>query len=541
MADFDLAVIGAGSAGLSVTAVAAQLGVKVALIERGRMGGDCLNTGCVPSKALLAAAHSAQAIRNAGRFGLRVAEPAIDWDAVRAHVQGAIAAIAPADSEARFRALGATVLRGEARFVAPDALEVDGRRITARRIVVAAGSRAAVPPIPGLDRVPFLTNETLFDLPRQPEHLLILGGGPIGLEMADAFAGLGSRVTVVEAATIASREDPELAAGLRAALAARGVAILEGVAVAAVEAGTRAAVEAAAAIEADAAAAIGAEVEAGIGAGTAAGAGAAIEVGAGAAIGGGAEATTTAVAGTTGPRSEAAGLALVLADGRLIVGSHLLVAVGRRPNLEGLDLQAGGVQASPAGIVTDRGLRSVSNRRVFAVGDIADPVGIGPRAFTHVGSYHAGIVVRRLLFRLPAGVNYAALPRVTYTHPELAQVGMTDAEARDAGLAVSVLRWPLTDNDRAVAEADTAGLVKLVVARGRVVGAGILAPLAGEMIGTWTLAIGERTRISRLAGMIVPYPTRAEAAKRAAGSLFVPTLFSARTKWLVRWLQRLGG
>jgi pyruvate/2-oxoglutarate dehydrogenase complex dihydrolipoamide dehydrogenase (E3) component len=471
MADFDLAVIGAGSAGLSVTAVAAQLGLKVALIERGRMGGDCLNTGCVPSKALLAASHAAQAMRGAGRFGLRVAEPVVDWDAVRAHVRLAIAAIAPADSEARLRALGATVLRGEARFVARDALAVDGRRITARRIVVAAGSSAVVPPIPGLDGVKFLTNETLFDLPVQPEHLLILGGGPIGLEMADAFAGLGSQVTVVEAATIASREDPELVAGLCAVLQARGVVLLEGASVASVEAGPT----------------------------------------------------------------------LVLTNGRRIAGSHLLVAAGRWPNLEGLALGAGGVQASRAGIVTDRGLRSVSNRRVFAAGDIADPAGIGPRAFTHVGSYHAGIVIRRAVFRLPARLDYAALPRVTYTHPELAQVGMTEAEARAAGLPIAVLRWPMAENDRAVAEGDTAGLVKLIVARGRVVGAGILAPSAGEMIGTWTLAIAERTRISRLAGMIVPYPTRSEAAKRAAGSLYAPKLFSSRTQRVVRWLQRLGG
>jgi pyruvate/2-oxoglutarate dehydrogenase complex dihydrolipoamide dehydrogenase (E3) component len=319
--------------------------------------------------------------------------------------------------------------------------------------------------------VPFLTNETLFDLPHQPEHMLILGGGPIGLEMADAFAGLGSPVTLVEAAAIAGREDPELVAGLRMVLEARGVTLLEGVSVASVEAGP----------------------------------------------------------------------VLVLSDGRRIAGSYLLVATGRRPNLDGLDLEAGGVRASRAGIVTDRGLRSVTNRRVFAAGDIADPVGIGPRAFTHVGSYHAGIVIRRAVFRLPARLDYTALPRVTYTHPELAQVGLTEAEARAAGLPVSVLRWPMVENDRAVAEADTTGLVKLVVARGRVVGAGILAPSAGEMIGTWTLAIAERTRVSRLAGMIVPYPTRAEAAKRAVGSLYAPKLFSARTKLVVGWLQRLGG
>jgi pyruvate/2-oxoglutarate dehydrogenase complex dihydrolipoamide dehydrogenase (E3) component len=473
---FDLAVIGAGAAGLSVTAVAAQLGVKVALIERARMGGDCLNTGCVPSKALLAASHTAQAIRGAGRFGLRVAAPEVDWDAVQAHVHGVIAALAPIDSEARFRALGATVLRGEARFVARDALAVTGedgseQRITARRIVIAAGSRAAVPPIPGVDAVAFLTNDTVFELPTRPDHLLILGGGPIGLELADAFSGLGTAVTVVEAATIAGREDPELAAGLRMALAARGVTLLEGCAVAAVEPGPT----------------------------------------------------------------------LKLADGRRIAGSHLLVAAGRRPNLEALDLDAGGVRASAAGIATDRGLRSVTNRRVYAVGDIADPQGLGPRAFTHVGSYHAGVVVRRVLFRLPARLDYAALPRVTYTHPELAQAGLTEAEARAAGHRVSVLRWPLADNDRAAAERDTAGLVKLVVAGGRLLGAGILAPNAGEMISTWTLAIAARTRMSLLAGLIVPYPTRSEAAKRAAGSLFAPGLFSPRTKRLVHWLLRWGG
>jgi pyruvate/2-oxoglutarate dehydrogenase complex dihydrolipoamide dehydrogenase (E3) component len=469
MADFDLAVIGAGAAGLSVTAVAAQLGLHVALIERDRMGGDCLNFGCVPSKALLAASHAATAARNAARFGVHLPEPQIDWAAVQRHVHGVIGGIAPADSEARFAALGATVLRGEARFIARDALSVGGRRITARRIVVAAGGSAAIPPIPGLERVPFLTNATLFDLAARPAHLLILGGGPIGLEMADAFGGLGSRVTVIEAATIAAKEDPELVAGLRDALAARGVRILEGVTV------------------------------------------------------------TTAEPGP----------ALLLSDGRRIEGTHLLITTGRRPNLQALDLPAGDVRASEAGIMTDRGLRSVSNRRVYAVGDIAAPEGIGVRAFTHVGSYHAGIVIRRALFRLPARIDYASLPRVTYCQPELAQAGFTEAEARASGRRVTLLRWPLADNDRAAADRDTAGLVKLVVEGGRVIGAGILAPNAGEMIGLWVLAIAQQIRASTLAGMIIPYPTRSEAAKRAAATLFLPKLFATRTKSLIRLLTRL--
>jgi pyruvate/2-oxoglutarate dehydrogenase complex dihydrolipoamide dehydrogenase (E3) component len=467
--DFDLAVIGAGAAGLSVAAGAAQLGARVALIERGRMGGDCLNTGCVPSKALLAAAHAARSVRDAARFGVIANPPVIDWDKVRAGVQGVIAEIAPVDSEERFRALGATVLRGEARFLDPATLSVEGRTLTADRFVIAAGSRAAVPPIAGLDKVPYWTNDSLFDLSVKPDHLLILGGGPIGLEMADAFSGLGCRVTVIEADRIAAKDDPELAEGLRLALTRRGVVLREGATV----------------------------------------------------------------------QSVAPGPVLSLSDGDRIEGSHLLIAAGRTPNLEALDLAAGTVAASQGGIITDRGLRSVSNKRVFAAGDIAEPVGIGARAFTHVGSYHAGIVIRRALFRLPAAIDYRALPRVTYTDPELAQTGLTEREAQAAAMKVQVLRWPLAENDRAVAERDTAGLVKLVVSGGRVVGAGILAPQAGEMISLWGLAITRRTRLSALAGLIVPYPTRSEAAKRAAASFFAARLFSARTKALVRVLRLL--
>ncbi len=469
MPDFDLLVIGAGAAGLSIAAGAAQLGVKTALVERERMGGDCLNIGCIPSKALLAAAHTAGAIRGSGRFGLRVASPEIDWDAVRAHVHGVIAAIAPNDSEARFAALGVTVLRGEARFTGPTSVAVDGRTITAKRFVIAAGSRAVVPPIPSLAGIPHWTNADLFDLAERPDHLLILGGGPIGLEMADAFAGLGCRVTVIEAATIANHDDPELVDGLRLALTRRGITILEGTPVASAEPGP----------------------------------------------------------------------VLVLADGRRIAGSHILVAVGRRPNVESLNLDAAGIAVSRLGVVTDSGLRCQGNKRAYAMGDIADPAGIGPRAFTHVGLYHAGIIIRRALFRLPAKLDYGALPRVTYTDPELAQTGMTEAEAKAAGLTVTILRWPLSENDRAIAERDEAGLVKLIVRGSRVIGAGILAPNAGEMIGQWTLAIARKIPLSALAGLIAPYPTRSEAGKRAAGSFFTAKLFSERTKFVVRLLGRL--
>lgn len=479
MPDFDVVVIGAGAAGLSVAAISAGLGLKVALVERGRMGGDCLNSGCVPSKALLAAAHAAAEARGAARFGLRLPPPEVDWRGVRAHVQGAIARIAPNDSAARFRGMGVEVVEASAHFLGPDAIEAGGRRLGFRRCVVAAGSSAVVPELPGLDGVPWLTNETIFDLEEPPGHLVILGGGPIGLEMAQAHARLGCRVTVLEATRrIAVREDEELVEGLRPSLLADGVEIREGARVARLEP----------------------------------------------------------------PEDGTPGVVAVLEDGARVAGTHLLLAVGRAPRLSGLDLPAGNVAATARGVATRKDLRSTSNRRVWAVGDIADPEGLGPRAFTHVASQHAGIVARSMLFRVPGTrLDYAALPRVTYTDPELAQIGLTEAEAREAGhKEVSVLRWPLSENDRAIAEGRPEGLAKLVVGRkGRLLGAGILAPRAGEMAGLYGLMIGRKLPLSALAGMVLPYPTLSEAGKRAAGDYYTPRLLSPATKRLIGWLKRL--
>ncbi|MBW6398082.1 FAD-dependent oxidoreductase [Roseomonas sp. HJA6] len=474
MPDVDVAVIGAGAAGLSVAAIAAGLGLRVALFERGRMGGDCLNTGCVPSKALLAAAKAAEDARRAHRFGIRLPEPEIDWDGVRAHVAGAIAAIAPNDSEERYRGMGAMVVRASARFAERDVIEAGGRRFHFRRAVVAAGSSPVIPPLPGLSEVPFLTHETLFDLPECPGHLLILGGGPIGLEMAQAHARLGSRVTVVESAAIVGRDDPECIRPVREALAADGVTLLEG---------------------------------------------------------------TRAVA--TEPDVD--GVALILEDGTRLTGTHLLLAVGRQPRLAGLDLEAAAVQASPRGVITDRSLRSVSNRRVYAAGDIADPEGLGPRAFTHVCSQHAALIARAMLFRLPARLSYDALPRVTYTDPCIAQIGPTEADLRAGGhTGLTVLRWPLDENDRLVAEGRAGGLVKLTVDRkGKLLGASLVGPGVDEMAGIFTLMIGRRLPLSVLAGAVMPYPTAQEAAKRAAGEFFTPKLLSPPVKRVVGWLMRL--
>jgi pyruvate/2-oxoglutarate dehydrogenase complex dihydrolipoamide dehydrogenase (E3) component len=462
----DLCIIGGGSGGLSVAAGAAQMGASVVLVEKHLMGGDCLNTGCVPSKALLAAAHAADAVRHGARFGVEAPSPTVDFARVHAHVHGVIAAIAPHDSVARFEGLGVTVIQAAARFTGPREVEAGGHRIRARRFVVATGSSAALPPVPGLAETPHLTNETVFGLTERPGHLVVLGGGPIGVEMAQAFRRLGAGVTLLERGAILPKDEPEAVAVVRAALRRDGVLIHEGVTVA-------------------------------------------------------------------GARRTEAGIAIDIEGAAPVEGTHLLVAAGRRPNTAGLGLEAAGIEATPRGITVDARLRT-TNAHVFAIGDVAG----GPQ-FTHIAGYHAGIVIRNALFGLPAKVDYAALPWVTYADPELAHVGLTEAEARQAGHAVSLLMQDLAGNDRAQAEGTTAGLIKVVLGRGgRILGATIVAPRAGEMIGVWGLAIQRRLRIGAIASSLAPYPTMAEISKRAAGCYYTPSLFGPRTRRLVGLVQR---
>jgi pyruvate/2-oxoglutarate dehydrogenase complex dihydrolipoamide dehydrogenase (E3) component len=463
----DLCVIGAGSGGLAVAAGAVQMGASVVLIERDRMGGDCLNYGCVPSKSLLAAAKLANAWRRGAELGIICDPPRIDFAAVADSVERVIARLAPMDSVERFERLGVRVIKSEARFVDPRTIRAGDTLIRPRRFVVATGSAPVVPPIPGLDNVPYFTNETVFANRTAPEHLVVIGGGPIGIELAQAHKGLGARVTVIDAGPLLPRDDPELVALLAERLAADGIALKPAVAVAGIE-------------------------------------------------------------------REDTGIAVTLATGERIAGSHLLVAAGRRPNLAALDLPAAGIAANAAGVVVDTRLRT-TNRRAFAIGDAAG----GPQ-FTHVALYHAGIVIRNALFRLPARVDYRALPWVTYTDPELAQVGLSEAAAREVG-PVQVLRWSFADNDRAHTERDTAGEVKIVAGRrGRILGATILGAGAGDLILPWALAIAQKLKISAMANLIVPYPTRGEAGKRAAGSFYTPSLFAPRTRCLVRLLARFG-
>lgn len=466
----DLCVIGAGSAGLSVAGTAAGLGASTVLIERARMGGGCLNTACVPSKALLAAARTAHTVRHAGIFGID-AEPRVDFARVHQHVHEAITAIEPHDSAERFERLGVEVIRADARFLAPRVVLAGNRTIKARRVVIATGSEPEVPPIRGLDRVRFFTNEDIFDNESLPGHLIVLGGGPLGIELAQAHRRLGARVTVLERSKAMPNDDPELARLLLRHLAAEGIAIREGAEVKGIEPDGNGVV------------------------------------------------VTVEEAGQVSR----------------VEGSHLLVAIGRRPRVDGLDLGRAGVAYSDKGLVVDARLRTTA-RGVYAAGDVVS----GPK-FTHVCTYHAGIVIRSALFYLPSRLSYASLPWVTYTDPELAQIGMTEEQARKHhGADVRIARVHYADNDRAQAERRPEGVLKLVARRnGRVLGASILGAHAGELAPLWVLAIERGLRLKDMAQMIAPYPTWGELDKAAAAEFVKPKLFNDLTRRVVRLLSRL--
>jgi pyruvate/2-oxoglutarate dehydrogenase complex dihydrolipoamide dehydrogenase (E3) component len=467
----DICVIGAGSGGLSVAAAAAAFGVPVVLIEKGKMGGDCLNYGCVPSKALIAAAKRAELARRTAPFGVATLRPTVDFGKVHDHVHNVIAAIAPNDSKERFTGLGVRVIEGAARFKDRKVVTVGDIEIKARRFVVATGSSPAIPPIPGLAQTPHLTNETVFDLKQCPAHLVVIGAGPIGLELAQAFRRLGAEVTVLEAARPLAKDDPECAAVVLDQLAREGVRIRSGIEIKRVESAPP-------------------KVRV-------------IAVGAGA--------------------EEA------------IEGTHLLVAAGRQANVAGLDLEAAGIKYERRGIIVDSGL-TTSNRRVFAIGDA-----IGAAQFTHIANYHAGIVIRRALFRLRAKVNEDVIPWVTYSDPELAQVGMTEEAARKRHREIRVLRAPFHDNDRAQTERETHGHIKVITTKkGLIVGATIVGAHAGELVTTWALAIGQRLKVRAIGELIVPYPTFAEVGKRAAITYFTPSLTRPLLRRIIAVLRRFG-
>ncbi|MGB0905993.1 MAG: dihydrolipoyl dehydrogenase family protein [Maricaulaceae bacterium] len=465
--DVDLCIIGAGSAGLSVAAGAAQLGRSVVLFEAEEMGGDCLNHGCVPSKAMIAAGKHAHALGSGSAFGIMPAKAKVDFAAVKAHVQGVIEHIAPVDSQERFEGLGAIVIRERAAFKDARTVVSETTEVKAKRFVIATGSRASAPPISGLSDTPYLTNEDIFSVPELPKHLLVIGAGPIGIELGQTFSRLGSKVEIIDISTPLTRSEPEHAKVLAKALEDEGVVF-------------------------------------------------------------------HAPVKTKHIKKTDEGVAVELDDGRTLKGSHLLVAAGRRPMVDGLNLEAAGVTYDRRGIETDKCLRT-SNKRVFAAGDIA----AGKGGLTHAAGFHAGILIKAFYFlppvinRLFGSAETNRMPAAIYSEPELASIGLSEAQAREQGYAVRVLRAEFEHNDRAIAERADQGEVKIIATnKGRILGASIVGESAGDLIQMISVAMTNKVKISGLAQIISPYPTRGEAIKRAAGSYYTEAIFGPKAKKL---------
>lgn len=462
--DYDIGILGGGAAGLTVASGAAQLGAKTLLIEREPvLGGDCLHHGCVPSKTLIKSAHVYHQMRHTARWGLpEVDPPPVDFAQVARRIADVIAVIQEHDSVERFCGLGARVEFGDAEFADPHTVRLGSRTISAAKWVVATGSSPSAPPFPGLDRTPYVTNKEIFSLPALPERLVVLGGGPIACEMAQAFCRLGSHVEVVQRSNqILSKEDADMAAVVLDAMRAEGVVFHLG-------------------------------------------------------------ATVREVRDANGTRE----VDIDCEDGaqRTVRGDTLLVALGRTANVDALRLDNAGVEAGPRGVPVDARMRT-NQPHIFAAGDVT-----GTHQFTHAAGYEGGIVVSNAVFRLPRKASYDTLPWCTYTWPELASVGLNEKAAAAQGRDVEVLTEDFDSNDRALAEGETHGRIKLLLASGKPVGVQIAGPHAGELVGEWVAAMNGGTKLSTIAGAMHPYPTLGEINKRVVGNHLGPKIFSPMVK-----------
>jgi len=476
--DYDLGVLGGGAAGLTAAAGAAQFGAKTILVEKAKkLGGDCLHFGCVPSKTLIRTASVWSLARRAKEFGLPEIElPPVNLATVMDRVRSVIDTIQEHDSPERFCRLGAEIRFGSPRFVDDHTVDLDGALLTARAWIVATGSGPSLPPVEGIESVPYWTNETVFSQKELPGHLVILGGGPIGVEMAQAFRRLGSKVTVVELSDqVLGPEDPDIALILRNRLEAEGVKVLTG---------------------------------------------------------------TKALKAGAVNSSVLLRVAPAKGEGEpwSIEGDVLLVAAGRKPNVEGLDLPVAGVTYSPRGIPADARMRT-NVPHIFACGDVN---GVFP--FTHVAGYEAGIALSNAVLRLPRKADYTKVPWCTYTDPEVASIGLNEKRAKAAGIEYRTLEAPFREVDRALAEGETEGKIKVLISpSGALLGCQIAGHHAGELLHEWVAAINGGVKLSTLAGAIHAYPTLAEISKKAAGSYYSEKLFSDRTKKILRFLFDLKG
>jgi len=465
--DYDLCIIGGGAAGLVTAAGAASLGAKVILIEKYRLGGDCLYTGCVPSKTLIHSADVANTIKTAHKSGLSAELNPINQSLVMNRVADVIKTIEPNDSPERFRAMGVEVIFAEAHFIAEDCLLVEEREITARKFVLATGSRPFVPPISGLDSVDYFTNETIFNITENIPHLIVVGSGAIGCEMAQTFARLGSKVTLLSNTGLLPMEDVDMSKVVEKQFLTDGIDLHLGIMISHVEKTT-----------------IGVRVQ--------------------------------------------------LKDDHReltseIEGSHLLIATGRRSNVENLGLDRAGVKVNNGRLEVDARLRT-SNKKIFACGDVA-----GPYLFTHMAEHQAGIVLRNTLFHLPAKAQVTGIPWCTFTAPELARVGLSERDAQESGVKHQVYTFPFSENDRAITEGQVDGMAKIITTqKGKLLGACIVGPHAGELIAEYVLAISQGLNVSALSNTIHIYPTLAHINRRVADQRMKESLTPSRQRWIKR-------
>ena len=473
--EYDIGVIGGGAAGLTVASGAAQLGAKTVLIEKERsLGGDCLHYGCVPSKTLIRSAQVYHQMRRADEYGLpKVNLPPVDFRQIAGRIQSVIDVIQHHDSEERFCGLGAKVLFGAPRFIDPHTVECAGERISARSWVIATGSSPSVPEIPGLSSTPYITNMQIFSLKQLPASMLVLGGGPIAIEMAQAFRRLGSEVTVIQReGQILPKEDRDMAEAVLGALASEGVRFILN-----------------------------------------------------------ADTLSVREAGDARELSVSSGGAT-----QTLTGETLLVATGRRPNVDGLGLEQIGVEYSARGVKVDNRLRTTL-KHIYAAGDVN-----GGYQFTHVAGYEGSVVVANAVFRFPRKVDYTHIPWCTYSDPELASIGLNEQAAAARGIRYTVWTEPFGSNDRALAEGGTVGKIKLLLdAKERPIGVQILGPHAGELISEWVAVMNGGVKLSTLAGAIHPYPTLGEINTRVAGAVFSGRIFSDRVRKGLKFFFDLKG
>jgi pyruvate/2-oxoglutarate dehydrogenase complex dihydrolipoamide dehydrogenase (E3) component len=474
--DYDIGIIGGGAAGLTVASGAAQLGAKTLLVEKEKdLGGDCLHFGCVPSKTLIRTAQAYHTMKNSQAFGLPPVEmPPVDFTKVRERIRSVIATIQKHDSEERFCSLGAKVEFGDPTFADEHSIRLNGQTVSAKTWVIATGSSPGIPPIEGLDKTPYITNKEIFSLDRLPKSMVILGAGPIATEMAQAFCRLGTKVSVVQrSGQILSKEDKDMADEIMQVLSAEGVTVYL-------------------------------------------------------------NASVLDVKDLDNERE----VRFKDKEGKTISlkVEQILVAMGRDPNVNGLDLEGIGIEFDRRGIKVDERMRT-TQKHIFAAGDVT-----GAFQFTHAAGYEGGIVVSNAIFHLPRKVDYKFLPWCTYTDPELASIGTNEKRAREAGIEYSVFTELFRDNDRSLAEGESVGKIKMILDKDeKPIGVQILGPHTGELLNEWVAILNGKVKLSTLASAVHPYPTLGEINKRVAGAYLSPKIFSDKVRKGLKFFFHLKG